>query len=161
MTQVPTVKLNNGVEIPQFGFGVFQVPPDETAQTVRAAFDAGYRHIDTAQMYGNEEGVGAGLRASGLARDEVYVTSKLNNNNHRPDDVARGEHEVEPGEQHAGAVAGGKIGGLQGGAQRTPSLRSVSAARTRCDIDSLASSLMVGMNGTRGWERARPGSPLA
>jgi len=82
MTQVPTIRLNNGVEIPQFGFGVFQVPPEETAQTVRAAFDAGYRHIDTAQMYGNEEGVGQALAESGLSRDEVFITTKLNNDGH-------------------------------------------------------------------------------
>jgi 2,5-diketo-D-gluconate reductase A len=82
MTQVPTIRLNNGVEIPQFGFGVFQVPPEETAQTVRAAFDAGYRHIDTAQMYGNEEGVGQALAESGLSRDEVFLTTKLNNDGH-------------------------------------------------------------------------------
>jgi 2,5-diketo-D-gluconate reductase A len=82
MTQVPTIRLNNGVEIPQFGFGVFQVPPEDTAQTVRAAFDAGYRHIDTAQMYGNEEGVGKALAESGLSRDEVFVTTKLSNDGH-------------------------------------------------------------------------------
>jgi 2,5-diketo-D-gluconate reductase A len=82
MTQVPNLRLNNGVEIPQFGFGVFQVPPDQTAQTVQAAFDAGYRHIDTAQMYGNEEGVGQALAASGLPRDEVFITTKLNNDGH-------------------------------------------------------------------------------
>ena len=82
MPQVTTVRLNNGVEIPQFGFGVFQVPPEETAKTVRAAFDAGYRHIDTAQMYGNEEGVGQALAQSGLARDEVFLTTKLNNDGH-------------------------------------------------------------------------------
>ena len=70
------------MEIPQFGFGVFQVPPEETAQTVRAAFDAGYRHIDTAQMYGNEEGVGQALAESGLSRDEVFITTKLNNDGH-------------------------------------------------------------------------------
>ncbi len=70
------------MEIPQFGFGVFQVPPDDTAATVRAAFDAGYRHIDTAQMYGNEEGVGRALAESGLARDEVFITTKLNNDGH-------------------------------------------------------------------------------
>ena len=82
MTQVPNVRLNNGVEIPQFGFGVFQVPEDETVQTVRAALDAGYRHIDTAQMYGNEEGVGQALQESGLSRDDVFVTTKLNNDGH-------------------------------------------------------------------------------
>ena len=82
MNQVPNVRLNNGVEIPQLGFGVFQVPPDETAATVRDAFDAGYRHIDTAQMYGNEEGVGQALAESGLSRDEVFLTTKLNNDGH-------------------------------------------------------------------------------
>jgi 2,5-diketo-D-gluconate reductase A len=89
MTQVPTIGLNNGVEIPQFGFGVFQVPPEETEQAVRAAFDAGYRHIDTAQMYGNEEGVGRALAASGLPRDDVFVTTKLNNDNHGYDTAQR------------------------------------------------------------------------
>ena len=81
MTQA-TIRLNNGVEIPQFGFGTYQVPPEETARTVQAAFDAGYRHIDTAQMYGNEEGVGQALAQSGLPRDEVFVTTKLNNDGH-------------------------------------------------------------------------------
>src|SRR5690349_14947536 len=82
MTQVPTIRLNNGVEIPQIGFGVFKVPEGDTAATVRAAFDAGYRHIDTAQMYGNEEGVGQALAESGLSRDEVFLTTKLNNDGH-------------------------------------------------------------------------------
>jgi 2,5-diketo-D-gluconate reductase A len=82
MTDVPTIRLNNGVEIPQFGFGVFQVPPEETAEAVRAAFDAGYRHIDTAQMYENEEGVGQALAESGLSRDDVFLTTKLNNDGH-------------------------------------------------------------------------------
>jgi 2,5-diketo-D-gluconate reductase A len=82
MTQVPSIKLNNGVEIPQFGFGVFQIPPEETARAVRDAFEAGYRHIDTAQMYENEEGVGQAIADSGLARDEVFVTTKLNNGGH-------------------------------------------------------------------------------
>ena len=89
MTNVPNIRLNNGVEIPQFGFGVFQVPAEDTAQTVRAAFDAGYRHIDTAQMYGNEEGVGQALAESGLARDEVFVTTKLNNDGHGYDPALR------------------------------------------------------------------------
>jgi 2,5-diketo-D-gluconate reductase A len=82
MTHVPNITLNNGVEIPQFGFGVFQVPPDETAAAVRRAFDAGYRHIDTAQMYRNEDGVGQAIAESGLSRDEVFVTTKLNNTGH-------------------------------------------------------------------------------
>ena len=89
MTQVPNIRLNNGVEIPPFGFGVFQVPPEETEQAVRDALDAGYRHIDTAQMYQNEEGVGRALAESGLARDEVFLTTKLNNDNHGHDAALR------------------------------------------------------------------------
>jgi len=82
MTQVPNIRLNNGVDIPQFGFGVFQVPPDQTAQAVLQAFEAGYRHIDTAQGYRNEEGVGQAVADSGLPREEVFITTKLNNNGH-------------------------------------------------------------------------------
>jgi 2,5-diketo-D-gluconate reductase A len=82
MTQVPNIRLNNGVEIPQFGSGVFQVPPAETKQAVLQAFDAGYRHIDTAQMYQNEEGVGQAIAESSLSRDEIFVTTKLNNGGH-------------------------------------------------------------------------------
>ncbi|MCZ0983466.1 aldo/keto reductase [Streptomyces diastatochromogenes] len=74
---VPTVKLNNGVEIPQLGFGVFQVPDDETTAAVSAALEAGYRSIDTAAIYGNETGVGRALAASGLPREELFVTTKL------------------------------------------------------------------------------------
>ncbi|MEU6619962.1 aldo/keto reductase [Streptomyces litmocidini] len=74
---VPTVALNNGVEIPQLGFGVFQVPDDETAAAVTAALEAGYRSIDTAAIYGNETGVGRALAASGLPREELFVTTKL------------------------------------------------------------------------------------
>ena len=86
---VPTITLNDQTTIPQLGFGVFQVPPEETAATVTKAFEAGYRHIDTAQMYGNEQGVGDAIAASGIARDGLYVTTKLNNGFHRPDDAAR------------------------------------------------------------------------
>jgi 2,5-diketo-D-gluconate reductase A len=82
MTQVPNIRLNNGTEIPQFGFGVFQIPPAENAGAVREAFAAGYRHIDTAQMYGNEEGVGEAIKDSDLSRGEVFVTTKLNNDAH-------------------------------------------------------------------------------
>jgi 2,5-diketo-D-gluconate reductase A len=89
MTSVPTIALNDGVEIPQFGFGVFQVPPGDTAEAVLAAFDAGYRHVDTAQMYGNEEGVGQALAGSGLRRDEVFVTTKLDNDRHGHDEAGR------------------------------------------------------------------------
>jgi 2,5-diketo-D-gluconate reductase A len=86
---VTTITLNDGNDIPQLGFGVFQIPPPETAQAVTHALEAGYRHIDTAEMYGNEQGVGEAIRAGGLARSDVYVTSKLNNGFHRPDDARR------------------------------------------------------------------------
>ena len=87
---VPNLELNDGHSIPQLGFGVFQIDPDETARAVSEALEVGYRHIDTAQMYGNERGVGEAIRASGLGRDDVYVTSKLTNSLHRPDDARRG-----------------------------------------------------------------------
>ncbi len=86
---VPTVTLNDGNQIPQLGFGVFKVPPEETAAAVRAALEVGYRHIDTAQMYGNEKGVGQGIHDAGLDRGHVFITSKLNNGFHRPDDARR------------------------------------------------------------------------
>jgi 2,5-diketo-D-gluconate reductase A len=89
MSQVPNITLNNGVEIPQFGFGVFQVDPATTADTVTAALEAGYRHIDTAQMYKNEEGVGQAIARSGLGRDELFVTTKLNNDKHGHDEAIR------------------------------------------------------------------------
>jgi 2,5-diketo-D-gluconate reductase A len=83
----PTITLNDRHHIPQLGFGVYQVPPDDTAAMVRMALDIGYRHIDTAQMYGNEKGVGVGIRDAGLDRGAVFVTSKLSNGCHRPDDA--------------------------------------------------------------------------
>src|SRR5919199_6240931 len=86
MATVPTITLNNGVEIPQLGFGVFQIKPEETEQAVQTAFEVGYRHIDTAEMYQNEAEVGKALVGR---RDEVFVTSKLNNGFHRPDDARR------------------------------------------------------------------------
>jgi 2,5-diketo-D-gluconate reductase A len=89
MSSVPTIDLNNGQTIPQLGFGVFQIDPAETADAVRQALEIGYRHIDTAEMYGNEAGVGQGIRDAGLDRDEVYITSKLNNGYHEPDDARR------------------------------------------------------------------------
>jgi 2,5-diketo-D-gluconate reductase A len=89
MATVPNLTLNDGTTIPQLGFGVFQVPPEDTAGVVAQALDAGYRHIDTAEMYGNEKGVGAAISASGLDRSELYVTSKLNNSFHRPDDARK------------------------------------------------------------------------
>ncbi|REF37187.1 aldo/keto reductase [Thermasporomyces composti] len=75
----PYVTLNNGVRIPQIGFGVFQVPPETTQSVVERALEAGYRHIDTAAAYNNEAGVGAAVRASGLPRDQVFITTKLRN----------------------------------------------------------------------------------
>jgi 2,5-diketo-D-gluconate reductase A len=86
---VPTITLNDQTTIPQLGFGVFQVPPEDTAAAVRTAFDVGYRHIDTAQMYGNEAGVGEAIASSDIPRDELYITTKLNNSQHRPDAVRR------------------------------------------------------------------------
>jgi 2,5-diketo-D-gluconate reductase A len=89
MTAVPTLTMNDGRAIPQLGFGVFQVPPDQTAQAVGAALAAGYRLIDTAQGYQNERGVGEALRRSGLPRGEVFVTTKLTNSEHGPDRALR------------------------------------------------------------------------
>ncbi|WP_428978320.1 aldo/keto reductase [Trujillonella endophytica] len=86
---MPTIRLNNGVEIPQLGFGVYQIPPEETADAVGTALEIGYRHIDTAEMYRNEKGVGEAVRRSGIPRDEIFVTSKLNNGFHRRDDALR------------------------------------------------------------------------
>jgi 2,5-diketo-D-gluconate reductase A len=86
---VPTITLHDQTTIPQLGFGVFLVPPDQTAKTVLNAFEVGYRHIDTAQMYQNEAGVGEAIAASGIPRDELYITTKLNNGFHRPDDARR------------------------------------------------------------------------
>jgi 2,5-diketo-D-gluconate reductase A len=92
------ITLNDGTTIPQIGFGTLNVPPDrsgseaataETARIVGLAIQSGYRLIDTAQMYGNEIGVGRGIAESGLDRDQLYITTKLGNGNHRPDDVRR------------------------------------------------------------------------
>jgi 2,5-diketo-D-gluconate reductase A len=79
MSAVQSVQLNNGVSIPQLGLGVFQIPPAEVQQVVEFALESGYRHIDTAAAYNNEAGVGAALKASGLKRSEVFITSKLRN----------------------------------------------------------------------------------
>ncbi|MEV7013742.1 aldo/keto reductase [Streptosporangium sp. NPDC051022] len=89
MTAVPTIRLNNGVEIPQLGFGTFQIKPEETKEAVLTALKAGFRHIDTAEMYGNEKQVGEAVRASGLDRGEVFVTSKLNNGFHAHDEALK------------------------------------------------------------------------
>lgn len=74
---VPNVSLNSGFEIPQLGYGVFKVDPAETERLVTEAFEVGYRHIDTAAIYGNEEGVGRAIAASGIPRDELFITTKL------------------------------------------------------------------------------------
>jgi 2,5-diketo-D-gluconate reductase A len=89
MATVPTITLNNGVEIPQLGFGVYQVPPEDTRKATLTALEVGYRHIDTAEMYGNEKGVGEAVRDSGLDRSEVFVTSKLNNGFHAHADALK------------------------------------------------------------------------
>jgi 2,5-diketo-D-gluconate reductase A len=78
-TTTPHLTLNNGVQIPQLGFGVFQVPPEETQRIVEDALEAGYRHIDTAAAYRNEAGVGAAIAASGIRREELFITTKLRN----------------------------------------------------------------------------------
>lgn len=83
----PSLLLNSGVPIPQLGFGTFKIPPEQTRDLVLTALDIGYRHIDTAQMYRNERGVGDAVAASGLDRDDVFVTSKLNNAFHAHDDA--------------------------------------------------------------------------
>ncbi|MDI3417332.1 aldo/keto reductase [Streptomyces luteolus] len=77
MSKVPTITLNNGVAMPQLGFGVWQVPDEEAERAVGTALEAGYRSIDTAAVYGNEEGTGRALASSGIARDELFVTTKL------------------------------------------------------------------------------------
>jgi 2,5-diketo-D-gluconate reductase A len=89
MSDVPGIELNNGTTIPQLGFGVFQIDPSDTAEAVQTAFEAGYRHIDTAQMYGNEAEVGEAIAKSGIARDELWITTKCNNSNHGYDDAQK------------------------------------------------------------------------
>jgi diketogulonate reductase-like aldo/keto reductase len=88
-TKIPAIPLNDGVEIPQLGFGVFQVPPEDTVETATRALDTGYRHIDTAAAYDNEAEVGQALRASGLDRDEVFITTKCWNDSQGYDEATR------------------------------------------------------------------------
>lgn len=95
-TDIPAVTLHDGVEIPQLGFGVFQVPPAETQTAVKEALRVGYRHIDTAAAYRNEAGVGAAIAASGIARDEIFVTTKLWNSKQGHDStLAAAERSLE------------------------------------------------------------------
>jgi 2,5-diketo-D-gluconate reductase A len=82
MSTVPSLVMNNGLQIPQLGFGVFLVPPEETKQAVAEALKAGYRLIDTAQGYRNEEGVGAAIAETDVPRDELFITTKLTNSEH-------------------------------------------------------------------------------
>jgi 2,5-diketo-D-gluconate reductase A len=89
VTTIPQIMLNNGQSIPQFGFGVFLVKPKDTVAAVSAALKDGYRHIDTAQMYGNEAEVGEAVRASGLDRGDIFITTKLKNDAHEPDDARK------------------------------------------------------------------------
>lgn len=93
MANVTKLRMNDGIEIPQLGFGVFQVPPEETVAPVLAALEAGYRLIDTAQGYGNEEGVGKALAQSGIPRSELFVTTKIDNDHHGRDATLRGAEE--------------------------------------------------------------------
>ncbi|MFM8895166.1 MAG: aldo/keto reductase, partial [Actinomycetales bacterium] len=77
MTEVPRIEFNDGHSIPQLGFGVFRIPPEDAERLVTEAIEVGYRHIDTAWGYFNEEGVGAAMRNCGLARDELFATTKV------------------------------------------------------------------------------------
>jgi 2,5-diketo-D-gluconate reductase A len=94
VSAIPNITLNDGNTIPQLGFGVFQIEPQETAEAVSEALRVGYRHIDTAEMYGNEREVGEAVRASGLERGDIFVTSKLNNSFHEPEDARKAFEET-------------------------------------------------------------------
>lgn len=83
----PLIPLNDGRAIPQLGLGVYKIGDEEAARTVALALEAGYRHVDTATLYGNERGVGAGIRASGLPREQVFVTTKVWNDDHGFDET--------------------------------------------------------------------------
>ncbi|AMM21334.1 oxidoreductase [Frondihabitans sp. PAMC 28766] len=97
---VPTVTLNDGKTIPQLGFGVFQIEPENTLEATLAALEVGYRHLDTAEMYGNEKEVGQAVEQSGIPRSEIFVTSKLNNPFHAPEDA------LEQGKKSAELLGG-------------------------------------------------------
>ena len=89
MSTVPSLVMNNGIQIPQLGFGVFLIPPEETEKAVSEALTARYRLIDTAQGYRNEEGVGAAIASAGIQRDELFITTKLTNSEHGYDKALR------------------------------------------------------------------------
>ena len=85
---IPTLTLPTGTPIPVLGFGTYKVAPEDAYDAVSRALEVGYRHIDTAQMYGNEAEVGAALEASGIAREDLFVTTKVDNSNHEPERAA-------------------------------------------------------------------------
>jgi len=89
VSQIPAITVNDGARIPQLGFGTYKIDSDRTASAVTTALEVGYRHIDTAQMYRNEQGVGRAIREAGVDRADVFITSKLNNGVHKPDDARR------------------------------------------------------------------------
>lgn len=89
MSAIPTIRLNDGNAMPQFGYGVWRVTNEEASTAVGEAIKAGYRSIDTAAIYGNEEGVGEAIRSAGVARDELFITTKVWNNNHGYDNTLR------------------------------------------------------------------------
>jgi len=103
MNEVPSIRLHDGVEIPQLGFGTFQVPPEDTQEIVEQALEVGYRHIDTAAAYQNEKGVGAAIAASDIPRDEIFVTTKLWNE-HQGHDSALEAFEKSVGRLGTGHV---------------------------------------------------------
>jgi 2,5-diketo-D-gluconate reductase A len=94
MSSIPDITLNDGNKIPQLGFGVFQIEPENTKQAVTKAFEIGYRHIDTAEMYKNEEQVGEAIKDSAIERSALFITSKLNNSMHNPDDAKKAFEET-------------------------------------------------------------------
>ena len=89
MSTVSSITLNSDKTIPQLGFGTYQIKPENAVESVNKALEVGYRHIDTAQMYGNEKEVGEAIHASSLGRGDIFVTSKLNNGFHEPDDARK------------------------------------------------------------------------
>jgi 2,5-diketo-D-gluconate reductase A len=89
MQDVPYIELNDGNKIPQLGFGVYQIKPEDCEEAVSEALKVGYRHIDTAEMYRNEQEVGAAIKNLGITREDIFITSKLNNGFHKPDDARK------------------------------------------------------------------------
>src|SRR5690606_6152655 len=89
LTPSPILTMNDGNSIPQLGLGVYKVVPEQAAENVRTALELGYRHVDTAALDRNEEGVGEGIRASGIDRDEIFVTTKVWNGRQGYDETLR------------------------------------------------------------------------